>query len=439
MSSRTGEELTVHGHADERFAPVVEAFTRNFTHHHEIGAALAIYEHGKPVVDVWAGYRDLGRGLPWQRDTRAPVFSTTKGITALVIASAVSRGVLDYDTAVTEWWPEFGQHGKRSVTLRQLLDHQAGLPVISAPLRTADLHDLDALAGILAAEQPRWEPGTRHGYHPTSLGFYLNELFRRADPGHRTIGQYLAEEIAGPRGLLVSIGTAVGSAAVGSAAVGSTGSDGAGTPGQRSIGTEELAVLRGTTRGVLVDNARDIPWRMVLDIARHAALKQPRIAAEALANPRVGLPQHASRASFLAPEMPSSNAVATARAIAALYSDAATPGASEMISDELRAELAAPSVPGAIPDHDMVLNVPSRYHLGFRKPHPTFPFGRPPGPTEGDGRAFGTTGIGGSFGYADPTAGIGFGYVMNQLGVAMLDDPRPRRIRAALDEVLAKD
>ncbi|WP_235900505.1 serine hydrolase domain-containing protein [Lolliginicoccus suaedae] len=421
LSSRTGEELSVHGHADARFAPVVEAFTQNFTHHHEIGAALAIYQHGKPVVDVWAGYRDLGRGLPWQRDTRVPVFSTTKGITALVVASAVSRGFLDYDTVVTEWWPEFGQHGKQAVTVRQLLDHQAGLPVISTPLRTTDLHDLDALARILAAERPRWEPGTSHGYHPVSLGFYLNELFRRADPAQRTIGQYLAEEIAGPQGLQVSIGTTI---------------NGDGATGGRSIGADELAMLRATTRGVLIDNAREIPWTMVLDIARHTALRQQRLSVEALSNPRVGLPQHASRETFIAPEMPSSNAVATARAIAALYSDAATPGASEIISDELRAELAAPSLPGAIPDHDLVLNVPSRYHLGFRKPHPTFPFGRRTGPADGDGRGFGTTGIGGSFGYADPTAGIGFGYVMNQLGVAMLDDPRPRRIRAALDQVL---
>ncbi|GGC64218.1 beta-lactamase family protein [Hoyosella rhizosphaerae] len=408
-------EVTVHGDVDDAYGPVVDAFRRNFTHHNELGAALAIYRDGVPVVDIWAGRRDLQRNLLWERDTVVPVFSTTKGITALVFAVAVSRGILSYSDAVSTWWPEFSSHGKQSITIRQLLDHEAGLPAISVPLKTENLHDLDFLAGILANEKPRWKPGTRHGYHPMSLGFYLNEVFRRADPLRRTIGQFLQQEISTPHNLNVHIGV------------------------PKDFDFNTVAKLEKATPSVLADNIRDIPWRMAGDIAVHTRLKRPQLSVESLNNPRVGLPQFASRPSYLNPEMPSCNAVGTARSIAALYSAAATSSTtplSELWSQDVRNQLAEPSHEGAAPDQDVTLHVPSRYHLGFRKPHPSFPFGTPSPDSASDGRAFGTTGIGGSMGYGDPDTGIGFAYVMNQLGVAMLDDPRNRRIRAALQRVV---
>ncbi|AEF38482.1 serine hydrolase domain-containing protein [Hoyosella subflava] len=401
-------KIEIHGDTDAGLGAVVDEFRVNFEKHGEIGASLAVFQHGKPIVDVWAGVRDRRRRLPWERDTWVPVFSTTKGIAALVVAAGVSKGFLDYDARIADYWPEFACHGKENVTLRQLLDHQAGLAAIESPLRTADLHDLDRLAEVLAAEKPRWRPGTRHGYHAISLGFYLNEVFRRAEPRGRTLGQYLADEIAGPHEAQFMIGVPEGTE------------------------FDDVAVLERTHRRLVVNNITEVPWRIGVDVALHAAVRRPQLSVQALTNPKVGFPHHATRPSFLTPELPSSNGVGTARGVAKLYSAAVSSALTDLFTEDVRTALAAASERGDVPDDDLVLHVPSRYHLGFRKPHPAFRFGAVPGPGDGDGRAFGTTGIGGSMGFADPATGIGFGYTMNQLGVAMLDEPRNRRIRNAL-------
>lgn len=402
----------IHGEVEAGFGAVIDAFRDNFERRAEVGAALAVYQHGKPIIDVWAGQRNRKKNLPWQRDTYVPVFSTTKGIAALVTAVGVSRGFLSYDAPITDYWPEFGSHGKDSVTLRQLLDHQAGLAALSAPLRTADLLDLDSLATVLSAEAPRWKPGTRHGYHAISLGFYLNETFRRAEPYGRTIGQFLADEIAGKYDIQFMLGV------------------------KDDVDLSEFAVLEPANRRILLANLRDVPWRIAVDIALHAGVKRPQLSVLSLTNPKVGYPHYATRRSFLAPELPSSNGAGTARGIAAFYGAAVTDSFTDLFAPDVRAALAAPSKRGSVPDGDLVLHVPSRYHLGFRKPHRTFSFGASPSAGDGDGRAFGTTGMGGSMGFGDPVTGIGFGYVMNQLGVALLDDPRNRRIRNALYRVL---
>ncbi|MCW4354777.1 serine hydrolase [Hoyosella sp. YIM 151337] len=255
-------------------------------------------------------------------------------------------------------------------------------------------------------------PTRRDGYHAISLGFFLNEIFRRAEPQGRTIGQFLADEIAKPHDVQFMIGL------------------------REDANIDEFAVLERAHRRLVINNITEVPWRVAFDVAMHAGARRPQLSVLALTNPKVGFPHFATRRSFLAPEIPSSNGAGTARGVAKLYSAAVSDDGDALFSADVREALAAPSKRGAVPDSDLVLHVPSRYHLGFRKPHPTFVFGATPGPGDGDGRAFGTTGIGGSMGFADPATGIGFGYVMNQLGVAMLDEPRNRRIRAALNRVL---
>ena len=134
------------------------------------------------------------------------VYSTSKGLSAMTLALAHSRGWLDYDERVTTYWPEFGQAGKEEVTMRQLLGHEAGLPVIDEPLDPSVLADFDRLAAVIARQRPLWPPGTRHGYHGVSLGWYEGELIRRVDPERRTLGRFFAEEIAAPLGLDVHFG-----------------------------------------------------------------------------------------------------------------------------------------------------------------------------------------------------------------------------------------
>ena len=198
---------TIHGEVAPGFEAVRDAFAENFAQNREIGAALSVFHHGRPVVHLWGGLRDREANAPWQEDTLALVFSTTKGLASLTLALAHSRGWLDYDCLVSDYWPEFAQQGKERITVRQLLSHQAGLSAIEgATLDYATLHDLDALADILARQKPAWEPGTRNGYHALTFGFYENELFRRIDPQHRSLGRFFQEEIARPLGAEFYIG-----------------------------------------------------------------------------------------------------------------------------------------------------------------------------------------------------------------------------------------
>lgn len=402
VMATTATSVTIHGDVDEGFGGVADAFRKNFTTHGEIGACVAAYRDDKLVVDLWAGHRDRRRKVEWERDTIAPLFSSTKGMAAFTIAAAVSAGLLDYDERVAHYWPEFAANGKDEVTVRQLIDHQAGLSGLDVNLRLDDLLDLDALASILAAQKPAWRPGTKHGYHAITLGFYEGELIRRVDPEHRSLGRYFAEEIAAPLGLDFFIGY------------------------PESEGIERVAAL-SATRGIDVARyERDLPVRIGIDLFRKSGL-----AYRALSNPNLGAPERAARQKFLAPEIPASNGVGNARALATAYGAAAT-GRSELpVSAEVLAELGQPGRDGTVPAHDLVLYTDSRYHLGFRKSSPAFAFGSP------DHRAYGTTGLGGSFGFADPTTGVGFGYVMNRLGLAILDDVRSRNLRTAVFRALA--
>jgi CubicO group peptidase (beta-lactamase class C family) len=171
----------VRGDVDEGYGPVADAFRRNFAERGEVGAACAVYRDGRKVVDLWGGYRDGVAREPWREDTVVVMYSTTKGVASLAPALAHSRGLLDHDERVAAYWPEFAWRGKQDITVRQLLSHQAGLPVIDVPLTVADLADLDVVAAATALQRPLWTAGTRHGYHGISLGWYEGELVRRVD------------------------------------------------------------------------------------------------------------------------------------------------------------------------------------------------------------------------------------------------------------------
>ena len=170
------------GYIAPGFEPVLDAFRENFAANAEIGAACSAYINGDCVVDLWGGWRVVNRQERWNEDTMVVVMSTTKGLTALVTALLHSDGHLDFDRSVASYWPEFLQAGKSSVTVRQLLSHQAGLAAIDVQLTHQSIADCGKLEAELASQAPLWRPGTRHGYHATSLGFYQNALVRRADP-----------------------------------------------------------------------------------------------------------------------------------------------------------------------------------------------------------------------------------------------------------------
>ena len=162
-----------------------EAFADNFARRRELGGACCAYHRGEKVVDLWGGIRNKQTGEPWEQDTMVIVYSATKGLAAMTLAIAHSRGWLDYEERVCTYWPEFAQQGKERITVRQLLAHQAGLYALDEPVDRSLVADLDRLAVVLARQKPAWEPGTRQAYHAITLGFYESELLRRIDPQHR--------------------------------------------------------------------------------------------------------------------------------------------------------------------------------------------------------------------------------------------------------------
>jgi CubicO group peptidase (beta-lactamase class C family) len=162
------EQLQIEGFASNEFARVRDAFVRSFTHRGELGAACCVYRRSEKVVDLWAGVRDRATGEPWSADTMVVVHSATKGMAAMVMALAHSRGWLDYDERVCAYWPEFARAGKQRITVRQLLAHQAGLFAFDEPVDRAVVADPDRLAEIMARQRPAWEPGERQAYHAIS-------------------------------------------------------------------------------------------------------------------------------------------------------------------------------------------------------------------------------------------------------------------------------
>ncbi len=197
------------GGVDEGYGMIADVFRRNMLSGDEVGAAVAVYRDGVKVVDLWGGYRNGITKAPWKEDTLVNMFSTTKGVSALAIAVAVSQGLISYDAKVADYWPTFAQASKGSITVRQLLSHQAGLPAIDTPLTVHDLADRAKMSAALAAQAPAWRPGTRHGYHAVTLGWYESELIRHADPLGRSLGQFFAQEVAKPLGLEFYIGLPV--------------------------------------------------------------------------------------------------------------------------------------------------------------------------------------------------------------------------------------
>ena len=196
--------MKLEGDCDPEFDEVREVFSFHLDQGLEVGAAVAVYHRGKLVVDLAAGVRDRSSGEPYTRNTLQPVFSVTKGITALAANMLADRGALDLNAPVCSYWPEFGAAGKRDVPVRWLLTHQSGVLGLDQPVTQAQLLDWSYMTRRFAAQRPVWEPGSTHGYHSMSYGFLVGEIIRLASG--RSTGQYVAEEIAGPLGADFFIG-----------------------------------------------------------------------------------------------------------------------------------------------------------------------------------------------------------------------------------------
>ena len=195
---------TLGGTCTARFDPVRELFAAKLDLGEELGASVAINIEGEMVVDLWGGWADEARTVPWTMNTIANVFSTTKTMTALAALVLVDRGDLDLDANVAAYWPEFAAQGKAGIKVRQLLAHTSGVSGWDQPVTIDDVYDWDKSTAMLAAQAPWWEPGESSGYHALTYGHLIGEVIRRIT-GQR-LGKFFAEQIAGPLGADFHIG-----------------------------------------------------------------------------------------------------------------------------------------------------------------------------------------------------------------------------------------
>ena len=394
MSVATLERVIVAGHVSRGFEAVRDAFEENFARRGELGGACCAYYRGEKVVDIWGGVRNKVTGEPWERDTMVVVHSATKGLAAMTLAIAHSRGWLDYDERIAVYWPEFAQHGKEKITVRQLLAHQAGLFAFDEPVDRSIVADLDRLAAVMARHRPAWEPGTRQAYHGLTLGFYEGELMRRIDPRHRTLGQFFHDEIAVPLGEEIYLRL------------------------PEEIPNSRLAVLAAPGRVAML---LGFPLRFALEGINprsniHRALS---------VNPGTSVYLDEQRIYARNLEVPSGNAVSTARGIAHAYGVFASGGSELGLRQDTLALLAAPAIAPARGFYDECMKAHGvEFSLGFMKSCQAFRFGGP--------RSYGSPGAGGAMGFADPGAGIGYGYVTSRMGTTLTGDPRDVALSEAL-------
>jgi CubicO group peptidase (beta-lactamase class C family) len=191
-------EINIQGSYAQGFENVRTAFEQNFVENGEVGAAVAVWIEGDLVVNLWGGWADAAATKRWREDTLAAVYSGTKGLTSTCVHLLADRGEIDVDASVATYWPEFGQAGKESITLRMVMSHRSGVIGPRKRLAPQQTLDWDSVCERLAEAEPWWEPGTAQGYHLTSFGFILGEVVRRVTG--LTMGQYLRTEIAEPLG-----------------------------------------------------------------------------------------------------------------------------------------------------------------------------------------------------------------------------------------------
>jgi CubicO group peptidase (beta-lactamase class C family) len=386
------------GFVDPDFAPVTEAL-RTVVHGRRDrrgpaagGAAVAVYLHGERVVDAWTGWRNLA-GDPWDRDTVAMSFSTTKGVVSTVVHRLVDRGLVDYDAPVARYWSEFAQAGKGTITVRDIMTHRAGMHGVRALVdQPEDILDWDLMTSRLAAATPAWPAGVRPGYQALTYGWLVGEIIRRVG-GYATINDAVQAEIADPIG---ADGMFVGV-----------------PPDQR----HRLAALIGRP-------PLDTPMGRVLDRVRTRPFMAPVVDAfdadgfgELMLSDRV----HSG-------EIPSANGAFTARSLARMYAGLVSPDAfpgPPLVSPETMRRATEVQTR----ERDAVVGFRLQWRLGYHLAGTT----RGIIPT-----GFGHFGFGGSGAWGDPESGLAVGFTVNRVAGTPFADARFLRIGAAAQRGAAR-
>ena len=388
--------MDVNGVVAEGFEPVRDAFLRNFEARGDRGAAVTVYRHGHRVVDLWAGTKDVDGTAPWEQGTAQIVRSATKGVAAAVLLLLAQRGELDLDAPVGEYWPEYKTAGKERTLVWHLLAHRAGVPVLDRPLTPAQAADPVLSAAAVAAQAPAWDPGTDHGYHAQTYSWLTGELVRRVTG--RSIGEWIAAEIAAPVGADLWVGLPASSA-------------------NRVGRVAQLEATPATDPGAL----RTRPKRSVSE-----AYANPDSLTRRAFGAITPMPDENDPA-YRAAELPASNGIATADGLARFYASliGELDGGTRLFTPTT-AQLARTERSSG---PDRVLVITTRFGLGYMLHGSASPLL--------SNGSFGHPGRGGALGFADPESGIAFGYVTNGFRKSVTADPRAQALVRAVRTSLA--
>jgi CubicO group peptidase (beta-lactamase class C family) len=378
------DESQVQGHCDPRFEKVRDIFASNLESGLDLGASVAFTVDGESVVDLAGGWMDFEKTRPWQRNTLVNVYSTTKGMTAICAHQLVERGELDLDAPVADYWPEFAAAGKDRIPVRHLLSHQAGVPAIRESLPEEALYDWQRMTGALAATEPWWEPGSKHGYHALTFGYLVGEVIRRVSgksPGH-----YFREHVAEPLDADFHIGLA-----------------------------PEHDARTSSLHGRLVPKVPDeVAAKMPPQIVEFMrSMGDPTTMTGAAFNNPPLAPDQVNTRAWREAEIPAANGHGTAAALARIYGALARGGEVDGVRILQPETIENAIVEQAFGPDAILGGLPMRFGLGFMLRQPMMPFS----PSE---RAFGHPGAGGSIGMADPDSKVGFGYTLNKMQAGLV-------------------
>ncbi|TET77358.1 MAG: class A beta-lactamase-related serine hydrolase [Dehalococcoidia bacterium] len=380
--------MAISGKCDPKFERVRDEFERNFKEREEVGASVCVTLEGETVVDLWGGTADLDTGDPWKEDTVSVVFSSTKGATALCAHILASRGLLDIDAPVVKYWPEFGKAGKENITVKLLLNHQAGLPHVRKPLPQGAYYDWDVMVHALEEQEPFWEPGTRHGYEVVVFGWLVGEVVRRVSG--KSLGRFFQDEVARPLGLDFWIGL-----------------------------PEEIELRVAKIIMFDIQQMMDTPFF-------GTAMSDPNsIPGLCITNDGGTMVSGVDVRAFHAAEIGGVGGITNARGLAGMYAPLACGGSLKGVNLVDHDTLARMSAVSSATGQDMTLLLPARYSLGYWK---SLDNRRQPSGLQDSmilsEDAFGHAGAGGSIGFADPRERMSFGYTMNRMGIELGLNPR---------------
>jgi len=355
----------------------------------DVGAGLCVFHHGERVVDLTGGWRDIDRVAPYDDATLQVLFSTSKGVVALAVALCVQRGLLTYDEPVGLFWPEFGVAGKEAITVGEVMSHQAGLYCLDAPASLEEALDWEAMTRRLASTTRQATAG--HGYHALTWGWLAGELVRRVDG--RDIGTFVAEELAAPVG------------------------------GECWFGLPE----RFENRVAPLNTG----WERRETSTSGGGSPDSLLSRVLSVNGALAVKGGFNRRDVRAAAIPAANGVSNARTVASIYSasftETQTPaGSVKLLDDEIRQLATRRMTP--LGERDDVLRIETSFAMGFMTPSAIVPF-------TGES-SYGHPGAGGSLGFADPSRGIAFAYVMNRMGDMLIGDDRAVRLAAAMYSVI---